>query len=281
MPDLLKAVKILAGSTVEIAAASVGERSLVKAVREMEEDGKGLDSSLEVVVPEIQAATSEGVADEAAVEATVVVNEEELKSAEADAEDAEAPAAEEETPAPVAVAKGEEAASAPTVEEVGEAEAEDQDPVTGAAPEETVSSAEAFPEDAAPAEQAAITAAETPVDEAAAEASPEESFEAAAAVDMVQLAAASSGSDLEVLSAAEPESTSEAPVHEACHSSPSAAEEVAPPVALGGQLASEGADITLETKEVSQSKNIVRSVGTTNSLSIARFVTFIKCKVRN
>lgn len=281
MPDVLKAVKILAGSTVEIAAASVGERSLVKAVRKMEEDGKGLDSSLEVVEPEIQTATAEGMA-EAAVEVTAAVIEEELKSAEAGAEDTQAPAAEEETPAPVEAAKEEEAAaapslpeelpaSAPTVEEVGEAVAEDQDLVTEAAPEEAVSSAEASLEDAALAEEATITA-ETSVDEAAAEASPEETFEAAAAVDTVQLAAASSGSDLEVLSGAEPESTPEAPVCKSCHSSSSAAEEVAPPVALGGQLASEGADVAPDTKELSQSKNTVKSVGTIHTLSIFRFV---------
>lgn len=279
MPDLLKAVKILTSSTAEIAAASVGERSLVKAVREMEEDGKGLDSSLEVVKPEIQAATAEGMADEAAAEATVAVIPEELKSA--DAEGAQAPAAEEETPAPVEAAKEEEEEAAPllpeelptsalTVEEVGEAEAEDQDPVTETAPEEPVLSAEVSPEDA---EEATITA-EAPVDKAAAEALPEETFEAAAVVDTVQLAAASSGSDLEVLSAAEPESTSDAQVHKSCHSSSSAAEEVAPPVALGGQMASEGADVTLDSKELSQGKITERGVGKIHTLSIARFIAF-------
>lgn len=244
MPDLLTAVKILAGSTVEIAAASVGERSLLKAVRKIEEDGKGLDSLLEVVEPEILEAITEAVVKEAAEEGTVVVNEEELKSAEADAE---APAAEEETSAPVAAAEEEEqeeaaaslpeepTTSAPSVEEVGDAEAEDQAPVT---------------------------AAETSADEAAAEAPAEEPVEAAAVVDTVQLAAASTGSDLEVLSAAEPESTPEAPVHEAksCHSARSATEEVAPPVALGGQLVSEGAMDIMEA--VSQSKNILYQVNT-------------------
>lgn len=240
IPDLLTAVKILAGSTVEIAAASVGERSLLKAVRKMEEDGKGLDSSLEVVEPEILEAITETVVEEAAEEGPVLVYEEKLKSAEA-------PAAEEETstPAPEEEEQEEAAASlpedpttsAPSVEEVGDAEAEYQAPVT---------------------------AAETSVDEAAAEVPAEEPVEAAAVVDTVQLAAASAGSDLEVLSAAEPGSTPEAPVHEAksCHSAPSAAEEVAPPVAFGGQLVSGGAmDITEETKEaVSESKNILYQV---------------------
>ncbi|XP_031723072.1 uncharacterized protein LOC116394250 isoform X2 [Anarrhichthys ocellatus] len=284
MPDLLTAVKILGGSPVEIAAASVGETSLVKAVRKMEEDGKSLDLTLEVVEPEVLEATPEVLAKEEAEEGTLVT-EEELQSAEADAE---SPAAEElvkeETPAPVAAAAEEEeaislseepATSTLTVEEVGEVESEDQAAVPAAAPEEAVSSTDTSPEDAAPAEEAtpaeeAITAAEAaPVDEttsaaetwvedAAAEASTEEAVEAlatthseaAAVVDTTQLAAASSGSDLEVLSAA-----SEAPVHEAkhchsCHSATSAAEEVAPPAALGVQLTSEEVvDITLEVRE--------------------------------
>lgn len=233
MPDLLTAVKILAGSTVEIAAASVGERSLLKAVRKIEEDGKGLDSLLEVVEPEILEAITEAVVKEAAEEGTVVVNEEELKSAEADAE---APAAEEETSAPVAAA-----------------EEEEQEEAAASLPEEPTTSAPSVEE---------VGDAETSADEAAAEAPAEEPVEAAAVVDTVQLAAASTGSDLEVLSAAEPESTPEAPVHEAksCHSAPSAAEEVAPPVALGGQLVSEGAMDIMEA--VSQSKNILYQVNT-------------------
>ncbi|XP_041789499.1 fibrous sheath CABYR-binding protein isoform X4 [Chelmon rostratus] len=259
MPDLLTAVKILAGSTVEIAAASVGETSLVKAVRKVEEDGKVLDATLEVAEPEVLEATAEVVGEEAAV----VVNMEELKSTEAgaDAEDADVPAAEEETSAPVAAAAEEEeeeaalpeepTTSAPTAEEGGEVEAENQALAPAAAPE-AVSSAEASPEDAAPAEEAtpdeeAPIAAETAPaaeasveEEAAAEAAAEETVEAAAVVDTIQLAAAS-GSELEV---------HEAKHCHSCHSAPSAAEEVAPPVALGGQLASEEAlDITHEAKE--------------------------------
>ncbi|XP_045904449.1 dextranase-like [Micropterus dolomieu] len=275
LPDMLTAVKVLTGSTVEIAAASVCETSLVKAVRKIEGDGKGLDSTLEVGEPEVQEATAEVVAKEAAEEATVV-NEEEVTSAEAgaDAEDTEAPGPEdlikEETSSSVvaeeeaAAPRSEEpATSAPTVEVVGEVEAEDQAPVPGAAPEDET---EASLEDAAPAEETTpaeedvtsaeaapvdetspdetTPAAETSVEEAAAEASAVDAVEAVAVVDATQLAAASSASDLELLSAAAPESTSEAPVQEAkhchsCHPAPSAAEEVAPPAALGGQLASE------------------------------------------
>ncbi|KAM7393667.1 hypothetical protein PAMP_020522 [Pampus punctatissimus] len=279
MPDLLTAVQILADSTVEIAAASVGETSLVKAVRQIEEDGKSLDSTPE--------ASTDVKAEEGSEEAAVV-NEEEQKSAEvptveevADTEDAGNPAVEvvikEETSAPAASQEEEEeavaslteepATSAPTVEEVGEVQAEDQ------APEEAVSSTEASPEDAAPAEEVTTTAEDAPVEEetlvvetSVEEVEAEETLEAvstyterAAVVGATQLAAASAGSDLEVLSAAEPESTSEAPVQEAkhchsCHSAPSTGEEVAPPAAVGGQLevqlVSEGVvDITHEAKE--------------------------------
>lgn len=274
MPDLLTAVKILAGSTVEIAAASVGERSLVKAVLKIEEDGKNLDSSVGVVESKILEATTEEVAEEGAV----VENEEELKSAE----DAEAPAVEEESSVPEVVAAEEEeleeaaasppeeaTTSAPIVEEIGEAEPEDQGAVTEAATEEVVSSpTEASPEDAGPAEEATpaeesvLTAAETSVDEAAAEAPAEEPTEAPAAVDTVQLAAASTESGLEVLLAPEPQSTPEASVQEvkSCHCAPLAtAGEVAPPAALGEQLVDEAAmEMTEESKEaVSESKKLL------------------------
>nr|XP_033479657.1 dextranase-like [Epinephelus lanceolatus] len=278
LPDLVTAVKILTGSTVEIAAASVGETTLVKAVQKIEDDGKGLDFTLEVVEPEVLEVTTEVGAKEAAGdEAADEVNEEGLKSAEPDVESPAAEKlAEDETSA--SVAADEEAASflseepttsAPTVEEVGEVESEDQAAVPEAVSEEAVSTEAspenaAFAEDTTPAASVDVTtpAAETSVEEATVEASAEETVEAEAThsaaatiVDSTQLAAASSGSDLEVLSAAEPESTSEAPVHEvkqchSCHSAPLAAEDVAPPAALGGQLASEEAvDITYEVKE--------------------------------
>lgn len=270
MPDLLTAVKLLAGSTVEIAAASVGERSLVKAVLKIEEDGKSLDSVVEIGDSKILKATAEAV--EGAEEGAVVENEEELKSAE----DAEAPAAEDDSSAPVLVAADEEeqeeaaacppeeaTTSAPIVEEIGEAEPEDQ-----SAPEEVFfSPTEASPEDvgpaeeAAPAEEAVLTAAETSVDEAAAEAPAEEPTETAAAVDTVQLAAASVESGLGVHLAPEPQSTPEAPVHKvkSCHCAPSAAEDVAPPVALGEQLVDEAAtEMTEESKEaVLESKKLL------------------------
>ncbi|KAL7403670.1 hypothetical protein ABVT39_003505 [Epinephelus coioides] len=282
LPDLLTAVKILTGSTIEIAAASVGETTLVKAVQKIEDDGKGLDFTLEVVEPEVLEATTEVGAKEAAGdEAADEVNEEGLKSAEPDVE---SPAAEElaEDETSASVAADEEAASflseepttsAPTVEEVGEVESEDQAVVPEAVSEEAVST-EASPENAALAEDT-TPAASVDVTTPAAETSVEEATVEAAIVDSTQLAAASSGSDLEVLSAAEPESTSEAPVHEvkqchSCHSAPLAAEDVAPPAALGGQLASEEAvDITYEVKEAvslveGQSKNTLYELPVTS-----------------
>lgn len=276
MPDVLTAVKILAGSTV--AAASVGEKSLVNAVQPIQENGKELDSTVEVTQPEIL----EDIA--------VVVDEEDQRSAEAGAADTKdsAEVIAEETSAPASAEEEEAAASSPeeasaqTVEEVGEVEAEEGVPDPKASP------TEASPEDASPADEATTSTAEasavddtspgevTPsaepsVDEASAEASGEDTVEAAsthsegvAVVDTSQLAAASIDSELEVLSAAEPES--EAPVHEAkhchsCHSAPPAAEEVVPPTAVGGKLeVNKGAIHFYGAKEVEEveekSKNI-------------------------
>lgn len=262
LPDLLSAVKLLAGSTVEIAAASVGERSLVKVVRQIEEDGKSIDSSLEAVEPEILEYPTEPGADETTVEAAAEDDTGELKSAGGDAEDAEAPVAEEETPAPVTAAEDEEektaaspseelTTSAPTEEQTGDAEAEEQPPVTEAAPVEAASPTEASSEDAAPTEEVTIS-----VEEA------EEPVEGTEAVETVQLAEVSSEVDAEVLSAAESESG--APVHEAesCHCAPPAApnpsaDELAPPIAVEGELAcGETTDLTQESEEeVAQSKN--------------------------
>lgn len=261
VPDLLSAVKLLAGSTVEIAAASVGERSLVKVVRQIEEDGKSIESTLEAVEPEVLESPKEVGADEAAVEAAAEDDKGELKSAGGDAKDAEAPVAEEETPAPVMAAEDEEmtaaspseepTTSAPTEEQSGNTEAEEQPPVAEAAPLEAVSPMEASSEDAAPTEEVTIS-----VEEA------EEPVEGTEAVETVQLAEASSEVDAEVLSAAESESG--APVHEAksCHCAPAAApnplaDELAPPIAVEGELAcGETTDLTQEPEEeAAQSKN--------------------------
>ncbi|XP_060903163.1 fibrous sheath CABYR-binding protein-like [Labrus mixtus] len=281
MPELLTAVQILASSTAEIAAASVGDSSLVKA-------DKGLDTTWVTTQPEAPDATTKVEDEEATEEAAAVVNEEELESVV----DTEAPAAEEqteeETDTPVAdSAEGEEAAAclledlttpAPTLEEQGEVEAEGQALVPEAAPEEAVSFTDASPEDSAPVEEAPTTeeavsyAEAAPVDEtstaassleeAPAEAPSEKTVEVletqsedALVVNTIQLAAASSGSFLEAVSASEPECAEETSEHEAghchsCHSAPSSAEEVAPPAAYGGHPAVDGSDDMMhETNE--------------------------------
>ncbi|KAG7214494.1 hypothetical protein INR49_023006 [Caranx melampygus] len=290
MPDLLTAVKILAGSTVEIAAASVGETSLVEAVRQIEEEVKGLDSTLEVAEAEVLEVAAEVIDKEAAEEAAVVLNEEEVKSEEAgaveevaDAEVVEVPADEEvatdETSTPAGKVEEAEAsppeeatASTPTAEEVGEATAEDQAPdsLTEASPEgrveevtpsEETTTAEAAPETETSPDES-TPAADASVEEGADETSAEEAAELvsthsedAAVVDTSQLAAASTGSELEVLTAAEPEATSEAPAHEAkhchsCHSASSAGEDVMPPAALEEESVCEGVqDLTHEARE--------------------------------
>ncbi|AWP06328.1 AIF-MLS domain containing protein isoform 2 [Scophthalmus maximus] len=325
LPDLLTAVKNLGSSTVEIAAASVGETSLVKAVRQMEEDGNGSDSTLEMVEADVLEATAKVVSEEAAD----TVSKEELKSAVAsavedvaEAEVAEAPSIEEgmteEMSAPAAAEEEEEleaaafppeeaTTSAPAVGKVEEINTGDRASAPDAAPVEAVASTEASSEDVAeevtpgkvsaeetaseaapddvaeevkpgeasveetapdevtPAEEATTTAeaapenetspdemtpaAETPVEEGEDEASAEDAAKAVsthsdaeAVLDTAQLATASTGADLEVLSAAEPESSSETPAHDTrhCHSAPSAGEDVAPPPALGEELVSEG-----------------------------------------
>lgn len=260
MPDLIAAVKMLAGSTVDIAAASVGESSLVKAVRQIEGDGKSLDPVLGGSEPEGIEATNEVLPKEASEEAEAV-SEEELKPAEVVAEDEHTEdAAAQEVPTEEAVspvASPEVASlSAPTEEDTGESE--DEAPGLDAAPEETISSTESSPVEAAPAEEVAVVMAEATaveeevpaeksVEEEAGGASAEKPVEAAEEkpaeapedVETTQLAAAASGTELEILPTAEP--TAEVPETEAehCHScQPAAAsgEEVAPPAGVEVQL---------------------------------------------
>lgn len=239
MPDLLTSVKLLASPTVEIAAASVGERSLVDVVRQIEEEGKSTDSTVDVAGPEIQEAPVEAVADEAAVEEAAEENKEEMKVSEGDPEDAEAPAAEEETPVSSTAAEGDEEKTvapppeepaAPTEEQVGEAQA-DAALVEAQSPEEPVTTEEAPPADE-------VTAAPDEAEEPTAE-----------YAEPVQLAEASAEADAEVLLAAESEP--EAAVHEgeSCHCVPPA-DDPAPPVAVGEVLACEETmDSTLELEE--------------------------------
>lgn len=173
MPDLLTAVKILAGSTVEIAAASVGESSLVRAARQIEDDGKRLDSVLEVIQTEALDGTKDLAAKESSLETVVVTNEEELDpaevlscdeeavaevkvSAEETIEEALSPATEEEEEVPSEKA----ATSGPIEDNAGGMDAEDLNPD----PVENNTLEEASPEEAAPSVEASITP-EAPVDE--------------------------------------------------------------------------------------------------------------------
>ncbi|XP_051939287.1 fibrous sheath CABYR-binding protein isoform X1 [Hippocampus zosterae] len=225
VPDLLTAVKILSGSTVEIAAASVGESSLVRAARQIEDDGKRLDSVLEVIQTEALEGTIDLAAEEASLETVVVTNEEdpaevlscdeeavaEVKvSAEETTEEALSPATEEEEEVP-----SEKAATLdPTEDNAGGVDAEDQNPD----PVENSTLEEASPEEAAPSVEASVTA-EAPVDEElpttetfgedAAEAeAPEEETAAASEEEegTTQPPEAENGSETEALSATEPES---------------------------------------------------------------------------
>ncbi|XP_040042389.2 uncharacterized protein mgarpb isoform X1 [Gasterosteus aculeatus] len=260
LPDLLTAVKVLAGPPIEIAAASV-ENSLVE----------GLDFPLKVVEPEAVEATTEEVAKEAQ-EVTMVNEESKPADAEQLVEEGTAASVEAALEEEVAASLSEEATTSVLAveEEEGEKEeevqSEDQTADSAAVREEAAASSDTPPEDAAPAEEATTAAeaaplddtppdAETWVDDVAAEALAATHSEAAAVVDASQLAAASSGSDLEVLSAAGPGATSEAPGQESkrchsCHFAPSIAVEVAPPAALGVQPSGEeDVDVAEEVKE--------------------------------
>lgn len=263
-PELLTDVKLLTGSTAEIAAASVGEKDPMETVQQTEGEGKGH----EVLETEALEEASEEVAKEASEEGAVVEGEEEVKSGEGEksAEDAQTPAAEEvitEVTSALAAAVDEEAAAGSHPEEttspmptVDEAEAE-----VRPAPEEAIAAEDAASDEATVTNEAAPLDEISPADQAAAETPAEETAEAA--VSTTQLAAASAGADLKVLSVAEAEPTSGAPVHEekpchSCHSAPSAGEEVAPPAAVGEELITDGAvDTSQEAKDAAsaQSKN--------------------------
>lgn len=236
----------------------------METVQQTEGEGKGH----EVLETEALEEASEEVAKEASEEGAVVEGEEEVKSGEGEksAEDAQTPAAEEvitEVTSALAAAVDEEAAAGSHPEEttspmptVDEAEAE-----VRPAPEEAIAAEDAASDEATVTNEAAPLDEISPADQAAAETPAEETAEAA--VSTTQLAAASAGADLKVLSVAEAEPTSGAPVHEekpchSCHSAPSAGEEVAPPAAVGEELITDGAvDTSQEAKDAAsaQSKN--------------------------
>lgn len=225
IPDLLTSVKLLAAPAVDIAAASVAERSLVDVVRQMEEEGKNSDSTVTVDEAEIQEETQvpveAPVADDPAVAETV----EETKVSEDVVEEAEAPAGEEETPA-----EDDQTMVPPSEEPVGEAEPEAVLVETQSA-EEPVIIDEAPPAAAATEEEAAA-AAEEPTAEAAQTVLPEEE-----------------SAEAEVFSAVEPEPETAVEQDESCHCAPPA-DDPAPPAAVEGVLAcDETMDIMLESEE--------------------------------
>ncbi|XP_037115678.1 fibrous sheath CABYR-binding protein isoform X2 [Syngnathus acus] len=227
LPDLLTAVKILASSTVEIAAASVGESSLVRAVRHIEDDGRGLDSVLEVLQPEDLEETKDLMAKEPSNETVVLTNEDELSAVEVvscdetavpegnvsaeESAEASSPATEEEEEVP----SEETTTSGPTEEEnAGGIHDDDQNPTPD--PEENITPEEASPEEDT-SEEASISAeapvdkelpvAETFVEDAAeVEAPEEETVTASEEEGTSQPPQADTESDMEVLSVAEPQS---------------------------------------------------------------------------
>lgn len=221
--DLVAAVKLLAGSTVEIAAASVGDRSLVTAVRTTEQDSKGSSSLLEVT--EIQQKLEEAMGNE---------------DGDGEEEQGAAPPPEETATAAVtADAEPQVTGGAPETDPSSDIPPLDPAPAEktmsgGSAPpsEEPTTALEATtPEEAALAEETTVTAPERSVEEGEVASSAETSAEP------------------EVLPAEDPKRTSEPPETTAlCHG----VEETA---AEGEEALSEGA--TDETKsEESHSKSI-------------------------
>lgn len=163
--DLLSAVKLLAGSTAEIAAASVGEESSAEAVPHAEVDGIGLVETLL----------------EASEEEPHPASEVDLKAPN----DEGAPAEDEEA------APEEKVTTAATTTEDKES-SEEIHPIEE--PENILPSTEAPPEDAAPSEEASPVEELTEDPTLGEQTMPEEIT-----------AAASTGPDLEAVSTPEPE----------------------------------------------------------------------------
>eukprot|EP00066_Takifugu_rubripes_P021469 XP_011610735.1 PREDICTED: skin secretory protein xP2-like isoform X1 [Takifugu rubripes] len=235
--DLMAAVKLLAGSTVEIAAASVGDGSLVNVIRTTEQDSKGPSSLLEEIQPKLEEVTGNEDGDGGAAAA----NEQELKPAEE-----------------------EEQESAPPPQETATDDAEPQG--TGGAPD-TDPSSDISPLDPAPAEKTMSDESPTPSEEALEATTPEEA--ALPEETMVtapersveqgeDVSSAETSAEPEVLPAEDPKCTSEPPeTPPLCHS----VEETVPPAAQGEEALSKAA--TDETKsEESHSKSIHTIIST-------------------
>ncbi|XP_061888895.1 uncharacterized protein LOC133639536 [Entelurus aequoreus] len=229
VPDLRTAVTSLAGSSVEIAAASVGESSLVRAVRQIEEDRPGLESVLEVLEPVVLEGTKEHTQ-----ESAVAMKEEELVPAEGltgeekagtedkvageEIEEASYPAAEEEEVVPFSEA----------VENMGQNYAGDQtleyDPKENITHEDTnITPADPVDEDEMPVEETAV----------------EETMGASEEKGVPET---------EVLSVSDPVPTPESN----CHNDPP--EEVMPTAGLQSENIEEGENKTNESREKGEDK---------------------------
>lgn len=148
---MLAAVTTLAGSTVEVAAASVGDGGLVKAVQEVEEDSKASDSLQEVAGTEIQEEPEEVMVKEAAEGGTAAANQEEMKPAEEE---------EQEAPPPAEDAEGQVTGADPHMDS-------SEVPAVDPAPEEATREEAATDEEAVGAEEATQAEEPTPAEEAA------------------------------------------------------------------------------------------------------------------
>lgn len=249
------AVRPLASSTVEIAAASVGEKGIVVAVRKMEENHPAMQAL------EVRAEYKEEA--NAKADGEVAPDVEMPVGPTADL-DTETPSAEDVSPEGVeAPSVGEEDSTAPLVlvEEVAESEVPFENPIIEAGPEETASAEEASANEApvivefTQGDEGALAENANPATEAEAVSEAEASMEveadevgsvpeeAAPIMVMGHLAAAAAAdfSDVELLPAIESQSTTEAPLNDAehcsaCHASECTEEVVAPPTGPEAQV---------------------------------------------
>lgn len=235
----MAAVKLLAGPTVEIAAASVGDRSLVNAVRTTEQDSKGSSSLLEV--SEIQQKLEEVMRSEDGDGEAAAANQQELKSAEEEEQEAAPPPEETATAAMTTDAEPQVTGGAPDMEP-----SSDISPLDPAPAEKTMS------DESAPPSEEPTTALEATTPEEAALAE-ETQVTAERSVDEGEdVSSAETSAEPEVLPAQDPKCTWEPPETAALRHS---VEETVPPAAQEEEALSEGA--TEETKsEESHSKSI-------------------------
>lgn len=231
--DLMAAVKLLAGSTVEIAAASVGDRSLVNAVRTTEKESKGSSSLLEV--REIQQKLGEVMGNEDGDEEAAAAN----KKKSEEEQEAAPPPEETATAAITTDAEPQVTGGAPDTDP-----SSDISPLDPAPAEKTMSDESAPPSEEPTTTLEATTPEEAALAEETTVTAPERSVE-----EGEDVSSAETSAEPEVLPAEDPKCTSEPPeTTPLCHS----VEEM---VAQADEALSEGA--TDETKsDESHSKSI-------------------------